>query len=74
VTLADYPAILDFPGPRLRTCSHETVVAEKFEATVKLGQLNSRMKDFFDLWLLPRQANFDGTTLSWIAPAPWTLG
>jgi hypothetical protein len=64
VAVADYPAILDFPAPRLRTCSRETVVAEKFEAMVKLGQRNSRMKDFFDLWLLSRQANFDGPTLA----------
>jgi predicted nucleotidyltransferase component of viral defense system len=59
-----YPAILDFPVPRLRAYSRETVVAEKFEAMVKLGQLNSRMKDFFDLWLLPRHFDFDGATLA----------
>ena len=61
---ADYPTILDFPAPRLRAYSRETVVAEKFEAMVKLGQLNSRMKDFYDLWLLARQFDFDGPTLA----------
>jgi hypothetical protein len=39
-------------------------IAEKFEAMVKLGILNSRMKDFFDIWLLSRQFEFNGLTLS----------
>jgi len=47
-----YPTILDLPAPRLLAYSKETAVAEKFEAMVKLGELNSRMKDFFDIWLL----------------------
>jgi predicted nucleotidyltransferase component of viral defense system len=62
--MAEYPVILDLPAPRVRAYSRETVVAEKFEAMVKLGQLNSRMKDFFDLWLLSRQFDFDGVTLA----------
>lgn len=61
---ADYPTILDHAQPRLRAYPRETVVAEKFEAMVKLGQLNSRLKDFFDLWLLSRQFEFDGRLLS----------
>jgi len=60
----DYPAILDFPKPRLRGYAFETVVAEKFEAMIKLGALNSRMKDFYDVWLLIRQFVFDGRRLS----------
>lgn len=60
----DYPTILDYPAPRLRAYSRETAVAEKFEAMTKLGQLNSRMKDFFDIWLLSRQFDFDGLTLA----------
>lgn len=44
--------------------THETVVAEKFEAMVKLGILNSRMKDFFDIWTLSRKFSFDGSILS----------
>jgi hypothetical protein len=62
--VAEYPAILDLPVPRLRMYSRETVIAEKFEAMVKLGQLNSRLKDFFDLWLLSRQFDFDGAILA----------
>ena len=59
-----YPTLLDLPAPRLRGYPRETVVAEKFEAMVKLGTLNSRMKDFFDLWLLARQFDFDGELLA----------
>ena len=46
--MVDYPTILPLPTPRLRGYSRESVIAEKFEAMVKLGMLNSRMKDFFD--------------------------
>jgi predicted nucleotidyltransferase component of viral defense system len=59
----DYPAILDFPAPRLRGYSKETIVAEKFESIVKLGTLNSRMKDYFDIWTLSRRFEFDGEIL-----------
>ena len=48
-----YPVILDgMPQPQLRVYPRYTVVAEKLEAMVKLGILNSRMKDYFDLWVL----------------------
>lgn len=59
----DYPTLLDFNAPRLHGYTRETVVAEKFEAMVKLGLLNSRMKDFFDVWLLAHHFDFDGPTL-----------
>ena len=59
-----YPTLLEFPAPTLRMYPRETVVAEKFEALVKLGTINSRMKDFFDIWLLSRQFDFDGRTLA----------
>ena len=63
-TMTDYPTILDQAAPQLRGYSRETVIAEKFEAMVKLGLLNSRMKDFYDIWLLSRQFAFDGPTLA----------
>jgi hypothetical protein len=63
-TQIEYPTVLDLPAPVLRAYSRETVVAEKFEAMVKLGELNSRMKDFFDVWLLSLQFDFDGQTLA----------
>ena len=59
----NYPAILDFPSPHLKGYTVESVVAEKFEAMIKLGRLNSRMKDFYDLWFLSRRFDFDGATL-----------
>ena len=60
----EYPTILDLPVPKLRGYSRESSIAEKFEAMVKLGALNSRMKDFFDIWLLSRQFDFQGPTLA----------
>jgi len=60
----NYPTILDLPAPQLRGYSRESTIAEKFEAMVKLGILNSRMKDFFDIWLMSRQFDFDGTVLA----------
>ena len=63
--LVDYPPMLpELPGPRLRAYPRYTVVAEKLEALVSLGIANSRMKDFFDLWILVRQADFDGAILT----------
>jgi predicted nucleotidyltransferase component of viral defense system len=60
----DYPTLLDLPAPHLRGYSRESAVAEKFEAMTKLDILNSRMKDFYDIWLLARQFDFDGATLA----------
>ena len=60
----EFPTLLDLPGPHLRSYTRESVVAEKFEALVKLGMLNSRMKDFFDLWRLSQDFSFDGKTLA----------
>ena len=62
-TRMDYPTILDYPAPALKAYPRETVVAEKFQAMVALGMANSRMKDFFDLWVLSRDFAFDGATL-----------
>jgi Nucleotidyl transferase AbiEii toxin, Type IV TA system len=59
----EYPTLLASPNPRLFTYPKETVVAEKFEAIVKLGIANSRMKDFYDLEALSRTFDFDGTIL-----------
>jgi len=61
---SDLPTMLNFTAPRLLCYSRESSIAEKFEAMVKLGMLNSRMKDFYDIWLLSRQFNFDGPRLT----------
>ena len=60
---SDLPTILDFPAPRLLCYSRESAVSEKLEAMVKLGRLNSRMKDFYDIGLLAREFDFDGSRL-----------
>jgi predicted nucleotidyltransferase component of viral defense system len=60
----DYPALLELPAPKLRAYPPETVIAEKFEALVKLGQANSRMKDFYDMWLLARERKFESDGLA----------
>jgi Nucleotidyl transferase AbiEii toxin, Type IV TA system len=61
---ASYPALLaDMPPPRLRVYARETAIAEKLEAMVQLGIANSRMKDFFDIWFLSRNFEFDEDTL-----------
>lgn len=60
----ELPTILDSPAPKLLCYSRESAIAEKFEAMVKLGELNSRMKDFYDIWLLSRQFEFDGADLA----------
>ena len=48
----DLPVLLDMPSPRLRAYPPETVIAEKFHAMVVLGRANSRMKDYYDVWML----------------------
>jgi predicted nucleotidyltransferase component of viral defense system len=60
----DYPVILDFPKPHLKGYPIESVISEKFETMIKLGLLNSRMKDFYDIWLMMRRFDFDGLKLS----------
>ncbi len=64
IVTVEYPSVLGFPAPRLVAYTKESFIAEKFEAMMKLGALNSRMKDFYDLWLLSNQFGFDGFTLS----------
>lgn len=59
-----YPTLLDYPAPRLAGYSRESLIAEKFEIMVKRGEINSRMKDFYDIWLLARQFDFRSRMLS----------
>jgi len=62
--IINYPVILDFPKPHLKGYTFESAIAEKVEAMVKLGLLNSRMKDFYDVWLLIRQFDFQGKIIA----------
>jgi hypothetical protein len=61
---SEIPTMLEFPAPRLLCYSRESSIAEKFEAMLKLRELNSRMKDFYDIWLLSCHFGFEGKTLS----------
>jgi predicted nucleotidyltransferase component of viral defense system len=60
----EYPALLDFPRPRLRAYRPETAIAEKLHAMVVLGEANSRMRDFFDIHALAQRARFEGDVLA----------
>ena len=60
----DYPVLLDMPAPRLRGYARETVIAEKFQAMVDLGMANSRMKDYYDLWIISRAFEIDRARLA----------
>lgn len=55
----ELPVMLGMPAPRLLAYSPETVIAEKFEAMVKLGLANSRLKDYYDVWALVTTLNLD---------------
>jgi predicted nucleotidyltransferase component of viral defense system len=57
-------SVLGLSAAKIRSYSRESSVAEKFHAMVKLGELNSRMKDFYDIWLLSERYAFNGKTLS----------
>jgi predicted nucleotidyltransferase component of viral defense system len=59
----DYPAILDLTPIKVFAYSKESIVAEKFEAIVKLSSFNSRMKDFYDIVFLSNEFNFEGPLL-----------
>jgi len=59
-----YPCYIDgIPVPKLKAYPRYTVVAEKFEAMVSLGMANSRLKDYFDIWVLLKNSKFEGSLL-----------
>lgn len=55
----DLPVLLDMPSPHLRAYPPETVIAEKVHAMVALGRANSRMKDYYDVWMLTSTFDLD---------------
>jgi hypothetical protein len=60
-----FPTLLqDFQAPVLRVYPVYTVIAEKYQAMVMLGQANSRMKDFYDLAVIGRRTELNGATLA----------
>ena len=60
----DYPTLLKQQAPRIRVYPRETVIAEKFHAMVVRGRVNTRMKDFCDMWRLAQTFAFEGEALA----------
>ena len=58
-----YPTLLDMPAPRIRAYRKESTIAEKLDAMLELGILNSRMKDFYDIAILGDLFSFNGAEL-----------
>ena len=58
-----YPTLLDLPAPHVQACRKETTIAEKLDAMLELGMLNSRMKDFYDIAVLCDRFPFKGQDL-----------
>ena len=58
-----YPSLLDMTPPRLLAYTPESVIAEKLESIVRFELISSRVKDFYDIWLLANEIAFEGTTL-----------
>ncbi len=63
-SLADYPTLLGDPAPRILAYPRESAVAEKFQVMLHRAQLNSRLRDYYDIWLLSRSFAFDGELLA----------
>jgi len=60
----EYPTLLGGVAPRIRAYPHEAVVAEKLHAMVVLGDANSRLKDFYDLYVIASTLALDGKRLA----------
>ena len=61
----DYPVLLeDLNPPRLGAYPVYTVIAEKLQAIVSLGMVNSRLKDYFDLQVLLVREELDAQVLA----------
>ncbi len=61
--MIQYPTLLPLPAPKLLGYTPETVLAEKLEAIVKLGLINTRMKDFYDIWIICQSHNLNSEML-----------
>jgi len=62
--VVEYPVLLTNSPIRLHAYPVEAAIAEKFHAMVDLDLQNSRMKDFYDIWILSRTLAFSGHGLS----------
>lgn len=60
----ELPQLLDFGKPILLGYTPESAIAEKFQAMIVLDMVNTRMKDFYDIWLLAETVEVDKTILA----------
>lgn len=58
-----FPTLLDMADPEIYAYSVLSVISEKFEAIVSLGDANSRYKDFYDIYVLATRYDFNGQEL-----------
>lgn len=64
VERVDYPVLLDdLQAPRLKSYPKESIISEKFHAMIRHAQLNSRFKDYYDLWLIADNFEFEALPL-----------
>lgn len=59
----DFPVMLEMSAPKLQGYARETVIAEKFQAMVALGHANTRLKDYYDIWILSQSFTFEDDRL-----------
>lgn len=60
----EYPTLLNRPKFVLQVYNQETAIAEKFQSMVFWGLSNDRLKDYYDIYLLAKECNFDGSKLA----------
>lgn len=55
-----FPSLLpELPQAQILMYPPETVIAEKFEAMIRFGAANGRIKDFYDIWITTRTFRLD---------------
>lgn len=60
----DYPLLIEgLPAVNVEAYSLETVIAEKFQTMIDRGTINSRMKDFFDVYTILKADKVDDALL-----------
>lgn len=63
--ILEYPSLIETDKPiSIMAYSLESVIAEKFNAMIEHGELNSRYKDFYDIYIIMNNNTFEADTLS----------
>jgi hypothetical protein len=61
--MIEYPVFLGGDTIEILAYPLETAIAEKLQAMVALGSANSRMKDFYDVWICSTHLDFNANAL-----------